>query len=99
MKGVPKTIDEIFTEFKEVFTELPFENIERFIGYCETHSQTERALFHISQVLLLNVLNGKEEETILELKKKVDAGHYVNFTAIYSEDMDTILEFIKAQIE
>lgn len=98
METTPKTAAEIFKEFKGVFTELPFEDLRGFIGYCETHARTERALFHISQVLLLNVLNGEEKETILELRKKVDAGDYVAFTAIHGEDMDIILDSIKTQV-
>jgi len=99
MEAKPKTATEIFTEFKQVFTGLPFEDVRAFVRYCEAHAGTERALFHVSQVLLLNVLNGEEQLPIKELKKKADNGDYVKFTAIHSEEMDIILESIKAQID
>lgn len=98
MQQSTRTATEIFNEFKQVFTEFPFENLERFIGYCETHARTQRALFSTPQVLLLNVLNGQEQLPIEELKKKMDAGDYVEFTPIHGDDMDIILEPIKAQI-
>ncbi len=98
MQRKNKTATELFNEFKKVFTNVPFENIDQLIGYCEIHSRTERALFHISQVLLLNILNGDKKESILELKKKVDAGAYAEFTPIYADEMNSVLESIKAQI-
>jgi hypothetical protein len=31
--------EEIFQKFKEAFPGFPHQSLERFIGYCELHSQ------------------------------------------------------------
>lgn len=65
-----------------------FENIEDFLGYCELHSRTERALFSGQHINCLYELAG-----IVPPYQIVDAGQL--FDSIPYEEMEEIIDIIE----
>jgi hypothetical protein len=90
--------EEIFQKFKEAFPGFPHQSLERFIGYCELHSQTQLALFHVKDRVLLSFLTGeKSMDEFPVLKKMIEEKQYAEEYKSYpysliKKDLDRIAE-------
>jgi hypothetical protein len=90
--------EEIFQKFKEAFPGFPHQSLERFIGYCELHSQTQLALFHVKNRMLLSFLTGEKSiDEFPVLKKMIEEKQYAEEYKSYpysliKKDLDRIAE-------
>ena len=63
----------------------PFKNLQEFLGYCATHSETPRALFSYAHARTLLKMADYPVEEINEM----------NFISIHEGEMNEILDIIK----
>ena len=83
---------------KEIELYLPsgFSDIEDFLKYCETHSQTPRALFHVNQIRAVHQM---ARVSINDFPEEILRGGQQNFYSFHSEDMEPLLEKIRNRIK
>ncbi|MBI4116941.1 hypothetical protein HY449_04315 [Candidatus Pacearchaeota archaeon] len=66
----------------------PFKNLREFLGYCETHSKTPRAGFHLDHANALCSMAG------YPLIDKKDVSQKYPVVSIYEGEMREILDII-----
>jgi len=76
----------------ESFLPKNWNNLEDFLGYCEIHSETQRALFHIEQITALYKMAGYP---IDDLPDEISGKTMGNFYPLHSDYMKPFIEIIR----